>query len=285
MDVVRRRILVKRDERETGVKVRFKSYSKSSFHWHNSVELLYIISGEVEFVNWDSKLRFGEGDFVVVDINNTHLIRVLSQECQTMEIHISDELCKEHIEDVRDRVIHCYSTLEKTHENITENLDKIRTYLMEIKESYSTMDEVEIEKNSIECLKILFDKFDFISNGEKLMGLDKKRESRCKDIYKRYFLNKKTNITLKEIASLKEINYHHLSKDIRKTYGKNYKKLKFSYLLEDAARGLISTRKNITEISYECGFSDPKYFIKYFKEKYECTPNEFRNKYRNSFEN
>ena len=42
---------------------------------------------------------------------------------------------------------------------------------------------------------------------------------------------------------------------------------------------LINTDMTIVEISEECGFSDPQYYYKAFKEWYRCTPRQFREKY------
>ncbi|MGS0526135.1 helix-turn-helix domain-containing protein [Zobellia nedashkovskayae] len=33
---------------------------------------------------------------------------------------------------------------------------------------------------------------------------------------------------------------------------------------------------NISEISMECGFNDPKYFSRLFKKNFECSPKEYR---------
>ncbi len=41
---------------------------------------------------------------------------------------------------------------------------------------------------------------------------------------------------------------------------------------------LLSTTKNVSEVAYACGFSDPKYFSKCFKASFGCTPSEYRAK-------
>lgn len=48
---------------------------------------------------------------------------------------------------------------------------------------------------------------------------------------------------------------------------------------------LLKTELPIADISYKCGFSDPKYFYSAFKKFWECTPTEHRNKYRRYIEN
>lgn len=41
---------------------------------------------------------------------------------------------------------------------------------------------------------------------------------------------------------------------------------------------LLTTTKNVSEVAYACGFSDPKYFSKCFKASFGCTPSEYRTK-------
>ena len=48
---------------------------------------------------------------------------------------------------------------------------------------------------------------------------------------------------------------------------------------------LINTNHTIVEIAEECGFSDPQYYYKAFKEWYKCTPRQFREKYVKQSEN
>ncbi|WP_044220483.1 helix-turn-helix domain-containing protein [Flammeovirga pacifica] len=46
------------------------------------------------------------------------------------------------------------------------------------------------------------------------------------------------------------------------------------------ARGLLeSSSYNISEIAYQVGYSDPKYFSKSFRKEYSTTPTQYRNRY------
>ena len=46
--------------------------------------------------------------------------------------------------------------------------------------------------------------------------------------------------------------------------------------LEKAAQQLLTSSKNIAEIAYELGFSDPAYFSRLFKKHFGQTPTEFQ---------
>ncbi|WP_281614839.1 AraC family transcriptional regulator [Flammeovirga sp. SubArs3] len=59
----------------------------------------------------------------------------------------------------------------------------------------------------------------------------------------------------------------------------NYIKLE---RLKKASLLLINTNKNISEVAYQVGFSDPKYFSRAFRIEYGETPTEYRKIKRNS---
>ena len=51
--------------------------------------------------------------------------------------------------------------------------------------------------------------------------------------------------------------------------------------LENAIRLMKNSQKNLLEISYESGFSDPKYMSKMFLKKFNCTPKQYRKEHLN----
>lgn len=50
---------------------------------------------------------------------------------------------------------------------------------------------------------------------------------------------------------------------------------------EPAAEELLESDMTITDISYECGFSAPRYYNAAFKKYFSCTPLEYRRKIKN----
>ncbi len=48
-----------------------------------------------------------------------------------------------------------------------------------------------------------------------------------------------------------------------------------------AIRRLVDTKMSVSEICYECGFSNVSHFSRCFKQKKGCTPSEFREMYKN----
>jgi AraC-like DNA-binding protein len=81
--------------------------------------------------------------------------------------------------------------------------------------------------------------------------------------------------SLNELANKINLPLQHLKDGFKHIYGETV----FTYLLNykmEYARRLLSTKKyNITETSFEVGYSTPSHFIAAFKKKYGATPKKY----------
>lgn len=101
------------------------------------------------------------------------------------------------------------------------------------------------------------------------------------------FLQRMTAI-LEEGISNPEFNVNHLIKEVGMSRTVLYRKIKavtnmsiidfiVNYRLNKAAILLKTSNNNISEIAYEVGFSDPKYFSRAFRKKFGLTPKKYGN--------
>ena len=83
-------------------------------------------------------------------------------------------------------------------------------------------------------------------------------------------------ITNREIAQC--FNYHpdYLSTLIREETGKSLHQYLLYYRLQIAKNYLITTRADIREVAWRCGFTSTAYFIKLFRQNTGCTPQKYR---------
>jgi AraC-like DNA-binding protein/mannose-6-phosphate isomerase-like protein (cupin superfamily) len=68
----------------------------------------------------------------------------------------------------------------------------------------------------------------------------------------------------------------HINRVIKKNTGKTLSEYKKGFLLQEVAKQLKNTTKNIEELCAEFGYSNRTYFNKCFKEVYGVTPAEYR---------
>jgi AraC-like DNA-binding protein len=89
-------------------------------------------------------------------------------------------------------------------------------------------------------------------------------------------------ISLKEMAKISNMTEASFSRFIRKNTGSTFIDSLTDIRLGHACRMLIDTTHSISEISYQCGFSNISNFNRLFKRKKTCTPKEFRSSYSGS---
>ncbi len=72
----------------------------------------------------------------------------------------------------------------------------------------------------------------------------------------------------------------YLNKKISALTGKTSSEFVRSIRIKKGAALLTKTQLSISEIAYEVGYTEPKYFSKYFKEEYSILPSEYRKNYK-----
>ena len=84
------------------------------------------------------------------------------------------------------------------------------------------------------------------------------------------------HISLLEVSKIMNFHTSYFCKKFKETIGVSFLEYLHIVRINKAARLIKETSKNITEISFETGFSSVSYFIKTFKKYNRCTPNKYR---------
>ena len=92
-------------------------------------------------------------------------------------------------------------------------------------------------------------------------------------IHEHYAEDTLTNAEISEV-----FNYHpyHLNRIIKQETGKTLHQYLIQYRVRVAKNLLLTTQNNIEQISWQCGFCSPAYFIKTFKDHTGETPKNYR---------
>lgn len=92
----------------------------------------------------------------------------------------------------------------------------------------------------------------------------------------------KTDLTIKEVASLISVHTHELSRVINQEFKMSFTDYINSFRLKEVARRLANPDDNhlkISAISYECGFNSVPTLNVLFRKVYKTTPSKFRSKH------
>ena len=85
-----------------------------------------------------------------------------------------------------------------------------------------------------------------------------------------------TPLGLNDIAERVYLNPSYLSTLFRREVGKSFVRYLNDYRLERAAEALLADNRPVGEIRKAVGFSGDSYFIALFRERYGCTPQQYR---------
>jgi AraC-like DNA-binding protein len=81
-----------------------------------------------------------------------------------------------------------------------------------------------------------------------------------------------------EMAAAAAVSRSGLLRKLKQTMGVTPQELLSEARIKHACQLLRNTDKTISEIAYGCGFTDPKYFSRCFRQSQGCSPSEYREK-------
>ena len=95
--------------------------------------------------------------------------------------------------------------------------------------------------------------------------------------------NIQDEISNTEIGAIFGYHPFYVSRVLKDKKGQTLRQYIISHRLKFARRLLESTDKSVAEIASECGFTDASYFTKTFRQTFDLTPKDYRNKNKEDF--
>ena len=124
-----------------------------------------------------------------------------------------------------------------------------------------------------------YNKHEILSETEKQKS--KRKNERLQRIVSYIDLNFTNHIRLEDVAGEDNLSLTHFSHMFSSYFGVTFQEYINLKRLENDIRLMKNSQKNLLEISYESGFSDPKYMSKMFMKKFNCTPKQYRKEHLN----
>lgn len=270
----------------------FPSYIRSSFlsqypnfsadsHWHDDIEFIYIVSGHMIYNINGNNVRISEGNGIFVNSRQFHYgFSDDHTECEFLCILLHPILLcsSQYIE--QKYVLPFLSNAGFPYCLLSTANNWSNDILSSLKEMSEKRDnicfEIEIQSLFLHIWSLLYRNMPKIKNDSVKMN---HQLSQLKDMIKYIQANYRNKISLDSIAS---------SGGVCKTsccsiFQKYLKQTPISYLISFRLRKSIDLMKdsnmNLTEISYECGFSGASYYAETFKKSFGLSPSEYKEKY------
>lgn len=254
------------------------------YHWHNGLTLLKVISGKIMIRARARKTILSAGDFIVINDGEIHQFTAITDENYIIQINFSNAFCQIAHNAYEHAVIHCNSAIYTCDHPLKYQYFsyKLNMFLHNIRRSKAIeFEEIDLKLGE-ELIRFLCEEFDYISGGYKLKPFSTSVIERNRWLFNQVFDSAGAFHTcnLKEVSQLLGVSYSYYRRDIINRYGFGFKYIQSVFMAEAAAKMLIHSSYSATTISCQCGFSDYKYMLKYFKLLFDCTPLAFRKAYK-----
>lgn len=247
-------------------------------HFHQEVELVYVMEGELRLYVMDREYHLKRGDICVINSNEEHRIETQG-EITTAHLFITYSLIRSVYNGVSS-FFFCNSTSEDD-----ERYEKLRELLNQLlKRKMFCEKEAEEEQHEYEYLSVFYKVLGYLTSNfikkaktDAGMSMQQKSQMRTLQINEYIMNNYNQPISLKSLADTLYLSEGYLSRYFKKIYNMSFSAYLRQVRLSHAMSELLYTDKAILQIALDNGFSSISFFNKVFKEEYGKSPSHIRN--------
>lgn len=254
-------------------------------HIHSEFEILLCLKNPgIIRVNANSSM-INEGDIFFINSNDVHSISHKVSEKSEIDIpiflliQVSTNFLREYIPQLQTTSFKSCNLKDYVDE---KELNELKNKLIDASINYLN-DSDFYKLNVIEVLSnFFFDLYKYVpyeilSETRKLKL--KKKNLQVERILSYIDANFEGPIKLEDLANEENITCTHFSHLFTSYFGITFQEFINIKRMEQCIRLMPNKEKTLIQISYESGFSDPKYMTKMFLKKFDCTPKAYRDKY------
>ncbi|OCT14594.1 AraC family transcriptional regulator [Paenibacillus pectinilyticus] len=247
-------------------------------HWHNSVEIIFVLRGTLEVKVKHEKLTLSEGDVLL--INQCHVHEVIGLDMNIIATFlIPINYLREKLTGAEDLSFDCYSgSKDKERRHALERIRSFLAEMVQLKHKKSDVYEIDMQIRMLEVFAILLKQFKVqASDG----AMNEKYMERMLRIITYIDEHYRDPISLQAIAEREYLSLPYLSKFFSENIGLNFQSYVTSIRLKHTVEELLhNADMPIADIAMNHGFPNAKSFYAAFKSRYNMTPNDYRKHFR-----
>lgn len=249
------------------------NYSSILSHWHDGIELIYMLEGTLNMVCGNLADIIGPGDLVVVNPNQMHAAVSGKNGVKYYALCIDNKLLSEICTNpISSRYILPVIQRKRRFQTLIhdENINHILLELFHEYEQKEPAYELAIQADII-LLFALLNRY-YIDNSDNPIVIDTHFEQVLTYINEHFTENISTESISKKFA----FNKSHFCRKIKSQTGMSFVPYLNQLRMDLACSLLTTTDKSISSVATECGYNDLNYFSRKFHEFYGMTASEFR---------
>ena len=268
---------------ETGML--FEIYDTDGFfnskHWHNGLEIIYLIAGGMTLNISESNYMLKPGGFIEVNSKTIHSV-ICREKGRHLLLQIPYEILEKSISNIDIIKFNCYSAPAASDGNgnnagVRETLEKLKSLFEAPRDDgYILMFNSLVYELLYKLVK------GFKSSADPALKKKTDRNIQRLGVVLQYARQHYAeNITLQDAAEAVALNREYFARFFRKYMGMTFMEYVFAIRLEHVYYDIANTDYTIGSIADKHGFChNYKLFVKKFKEQYGCSPGEVRKRSR-----
>lgn len=234
---------------------------KFNAHFHNNIEIIYILSGTTRAFAGDVDCILNPGDFFISFPSFIHYYDNCSEDLEFLIANMPYEIFPEYLHEFNNQQP-ITPKIENVNPDAAILFDKTRDihgrYKPQIIRAYLSA-----------MIGMIFEKTEFISTKNAPNNTMQEIVTYCKKNYTH-------NISLDNLSADLHISKSRITHILSEKLHIQFRTLVNQFRLRDAEYLLNNSKLNITEIAMQSGFENIRTFNRVFTEHYGCSPSSYR---------
>ena len=254
----------------------------TDFHFHNECQLVYIVSGTGTRIIGDSVESYQEGDLAFVGPNVPHVWYSKNSPNQEEKMAISVALFINPITVVENlKPFIDTQALSVFFEQSARGINVVgakKEIISTILQEIIHQKEVPLLTSFLKIVELLMDSEDIIwlNDASLLKTYSSKNQGRVSKLMHFIQENFRTEITLEQAASVSGLQMHSFCRFFKQLTHHTFSDFLNEVRIGFACKLLQQSDLPVTQVAYECGYSNISYFNRTFKKIHGISPRDYR---------
>ncbi|MBC7958959.1 MAG: helix-turn-helix transcriptional regulator, partial [Vallitaleaceae bacterium] len=244
-------------------------------HWHQSLELLYVVEGTASLTMEQQIFTLQEDDLCLINSNSIHELH--AQHCVMIALQIKLAAFDEHLKNIKQVRFDCNSTISADKSAYTS----LRSLLIQLVQQNATSGNWQDILNKSLIYRLLYELITkFISPIQVTNYVEtEKHLDRLRNITNYMQEHYTQKLTLEFMANQTYLSTSYLSRFFEQYMGIPFSDYLRSLRLDHAVHSLITSKDSIDALSEASGFPNTRAFVHAFRNQFNCLPSEYRSQH------
>lgn len=246
------------------------------YNWHEALELMLILKGNVEISCGGKTLHLEEDDLLLIDSNIGHASLAKEEGSMAMVIHLNPDYLRDYYQPFESYTFSGHTDERNRNQSAAIEVRSIMSSMIARMDTRNPLEMIRYEQELNRLLYLLFQMFPPRRQQEGDCIKKEKQKGVMEHILKYVEDHYQERLSLADLSRVSQYNTSYLSTYFKNQVGINFYDYLTRIRLREATLELCSTDKTVLEIAGNHGFPDVKAFNTCFRKAFGKSPREYR---------